>query len=115
MSCITEAPSAASGVMLNTTVSGGSGVMLAGNTSIQAVSSSMPTISSTKPAGNVPVTTNTIKNHPNKSSIAATSTSNSTVGNISTRERGGGGGADGVSSSYYVFVLTVIGAYVMKV
>lgn len=73
------------------------------------MSSSISPVSGSEPNGNVPATTITTKNE------TATSTSNSTVGNISTLEGGGGGGADGVSSSYYVFVLTVIGACVLNV
>lgn len=81
-----------------------------------SVSSSISTISSRKPPGNEStITSTTINQLESESAILATSTSNSTVGNISTHEIGGGGGADGLSSSYYVFVLIVIGACVLKV
>lgn len=98
---------------LDTTESNGSeDTAPADNASIKNVSSSISTISSSKPPAITSATTNKFENN---SSIAATSTSNTTEGNISTQKKGGKGSADGVTSSYSVFVLSVVGACVLNV
>lgn len=77
-------------------------------------SKNVSTISSSKSPVSA-ITSATTNKFENNSSIAATSTSNTTEGNISTQKKGGKGAADGVTSSYSVFVLSVVGACVLNV
>lgn len=100
--------------LLDTTESNDSEDTAPANDASKNVSSSISTISSSKSPVSA-ITSATTNKFENNSSIAATSTSNTTEGNISTQKKGGKGAADGVTSSYSVFVLSVVGACVLNV
>lgn len=85
------------------------------------VSTTLPNVSSSTPAtptatASASASASSNSDHPgNKTTGAAYSTSNKIERDRTTPARGEGGGVNDVSLSYFTFLLTVIGAYVMKV
>lgn len=86
-----------------------------------AVFTSLPNVSSSTSATTAPTAaaSTTVTGNGVDSEIQTTgdahSTSNNTEKDKSTPARGEGGGTNALSLSYFAFLLTVVGAFVMKV
>lgn len=110
MSCSTTTPNKTTKLIPSTSASGTGTV----STSLPNGSSSTPATTAPTAAASATVTGNGVDPEIQTTGDAH-STSNNTEKDISTPARGEGGGTNALSLSYFAFLLTVVGAFVMEV